>query len=1287
MKIKIIFLSIVLSINYSYSSNVKFYNVNDLYGVSMRETASVCKDNNGFIWTSSITGIMRIAGDDCRIYPIPFQSTDIFNVKLVFKNNILLAYTNNGQVFRYNTIFDRFDFMFNLSRTLKNRHLVVSLIIIDNQDNLWISSSMGLYKYQNNEITLVQNFSKELYSVEYDDNHILFISHDEIQLLNFETQISKNIYRNNALFTNQSAIPLFYDSVDKKLWIWARANGVYYYDFTEEVLAKLRIQPFPKQMVRAVKSNSDSTLLVGIDGQGIWEISKKGDKVYNIYKENDDDIFSIRGNGVYDIFFDDNKRVWVCTYTGGLSYFEQASPIVNQITHQVNNPNSLSNNNVNKVIEDRRGNLWFATDNGICCWNTEENKWRTFYHNNQEQAQVFLSLCEDNEGQIWAGTFSSGIYVLDGKTGHEITHFSKEKQGYEFSSDYVFDIFKDNAGDIWLGGVMGDLVCYVSKEKRFRSYPTIPVYAFAELSPTIILAACTYGLTSLDKQTGNMEILQDGYLLNDILVLDENVWLCTSGDGLLRFNMKNGKIEKFTIQAGLPSNFVNSIMEAEGYLLLGTENGICRFNPQDNSAQIYSSSFPLNTISFNRNSHFKLISGKLAFGTNKGALVFDPKSLLDIDSKGRIYFQDFIVSGRSIREIPAFELSTALDSLNKISLKYNQNNLTLELLPLGASASGLKFSWIMNGLDKEWNQPSDYKRLTYTNIPTGSYTLELKMYDSSLLNVIAERKLDVHIKPPFWESIWFRFITFAFIICILYFSLRYYINRLKHKHAEDKVRFFANTAHDIRTALTLIQAPIEELNKESNLSEKGKHYLSLATQQSGHLSSVATQLLDLQKTDTGKGQLSLNMIDIVKLIANRRAMHESSAKSRNIELLFEYSPSKYPTAIDESIMEKVIDNLISNAIKYSHPDSQVHILFTGAPQKWTLEVKDSGIGISLKAQKKLFNEFYRSENAVNSKTIGSGIGLLLAKNYITLHKGNIECFSQENAGSSFKITVPFKEVQEKEKSDSSTEKTYVSSIDIPLVLENIESKDMNILIVEDNHDLRNFMQYSLSETFNVSTAVDGQQAWKMIQQQIPDLVISDIIMPAMDGFELCRLIKSTYETSHIPVVLLTSLTDKVQQLQGLGHGADDYLTKPFDMTLLIQKLLSIIQNRRTLREKASKLTVDNNNQLILTNELNDKFVKKAMEVIRENMANPEFGKEEFASAMGVSSSLLYKKIKSFTDQSPVDFIKAIRLNHAMELLLSKKYNVTEVSELCGFSYVSYFSPEFKKHFGKSPTEV
>jgi DNA-binding response OmpR family regulator/two-component sensor histidine kinase len=492
----------------------------------------------------------------------------------------------------------------------------------------------------------------------------------------------------------------------------------------------------------------------------------------------------------------------------------------------------------------------------------------------------------------------------------------------------------------------------------------------------------------------------------------------------------------------------------------------------------------------------------------------------------------------------------------------------------------------------------------------------------------------------------------------------------------------------------LIKAPVEELSKESNLSENGLYYLNLALDQARRLSSVVTQLMDFQKVDIGREQLSLSMVDVVKLITRRIEILDPFAKSQNIKLEFSSGRESCICAIDELKIERIVDNLISNAVKYSIAGGKVSIEFQSDEKKWMFQVKDNGIGISRKAQRQLFKEFYRGDNAINSNVVGSGIGLLLAKNYVTMHDGKISCTSQENVGSTFQFVIPVKlisneTVTTKLKVANDLATGLVTHLSASLENENETegSKVMKVLVVEDNDELLGLMKRILSNDFKVYTANDGLEAWDFIRKYIPDLVVSDIMMPHMNGFELCELLKSTYETSHIPIVLLTALSEKTDQLHGLGLGADDYLTKPFDMNLLIQRIKSIIHNREVVRERALRLITIGSTENILENELNDKFVKKMLEVAQANISNVEFDKDEFASEMNVSSSLLYKKIKALTNQSPTDFIKAVRLKHAMELLQARKHTVTEVSEICGFASVGYFSTVFRKHFGKSPSDV
>ncbi len=1298
MKNKIaLFFCLILTLDLFASLDTKFYNINSMYGISMRKITSISKDEKGFIWGASKMGILRVTEGDCRIYQLPYIATDIVSVNLIYSYSGLYAYTNNGQLFRYDKLHDQFTLFTNLREYIDDKYLSVYKIIGSDDGCLWMACTRGLYKLKNDTMVIAVETGNQVRNILFSDNESLIYTTDtEIKQINIKTKKTCIIY-NSKVGIDMNISSLLHDKKSNRLWVGTFSSGLHFINLETKKQHKIAIPNFPRQPILALEANTDSTYLVGIDGKGVWELNREGDAVLNVYKENIDNPSSLQGDGVYDILCDENNRVWVSTYSGGLSFFEQKPVALHHITHQINQLNSLVNNNVNRVIEDRDDNIWFATNNGISRWDRENNKWDTFLHNKLDDAQAFLSLCEDNDGNIWAGTYSSGIYILNGKTGRQMNHFNPEDTSSESPCKFIFDIFKDSQGDIWIGGIESNVLCYLAKEKRFRSYPKLPVNSFHELTSGKVLGTCSHGLLLFDKNSGKVKTMLDGYIVLDCAILNNDIWIATAGDGLLKYNIETNEIKQYTTKSGILSNYINSIIYSNGNLILGTENGLCKYNIADNSVYTYPSIFSFSKLSYNTSARCGLKSGEFVWGTNNGAIIFDPTTFFNTKLKGKIYFQDINISGRSIREIPEM-MTEPIDELDSIKLNYDQNVFSLELLPIGISVSQCKFSWKMEGIDLDWSIPTSLRTVTYTNLPDGQFTFKVRMYDNSFTQIIDERFIHIHIVPPFWRTWWFLLITIVGIVLIVLVLINFYIKHLKQIHAEDKIRFFTNMAHDIRTSLTLINAPIEELNKERNLSESGHYYLNLATEQSDRLTFVATQLLDIQKVDIGKGQLFLTMTDIVKLVRLRIMMFETSARKNQIELVFSTDQESYSTAIDEIKMEKVVDNLLSNAIKYSLSGGKVEVRLNCMEKEWILCVKDYGLGISENAQKKLFREFYRGDNAVNSRMVGSGIGLLLTKNYVSMHQGQISIESKEHVGSFFKIVVPYKIVDQSDCiiADETPTEAQETLATPTIVVEdpNAETQDQqkkkwHLMLVEDNSDLQGFMKHAFQKQYIISTASNGKEAWEMIEKEAPDLVISDIMMPVMDGFEFCRLMKSTFTTSHIPIILLTSLSEKTHELEGLGLGADDYITKPFDMKLLEQRILSIVRNREVVKNRILKFSgkAIESYEPILTNEQNDQFVKRAIEVVQKNMDNSEFGKDDFAKEMFVSTSLLYKKLKSLTGQSPVDFIRTMRINHGMELLRTGKYSITEISEACGFSSATYFGTVFKKHFGKAPSDM
>ena len=668
MKIKSILAFLFLSVVNMLSVNTRFYNINDIYGTSVREVYSICKDDDGFIWSGAKTGVIRISDSDSRIYSLPFQTTDHFFTRVIYGDSQLVAYTSSGQIFLYDAVYDRFDPYLDLRQKLNDNYIATNGVIIDQKKVIWIGTAVGLYLYKDADLQLATSKEMEIQQIADYKNYYLFIATQKgIALFNKNTFKTEYLYQytgNNSLQVSS----FLYDEETDMLWIGTDLDGLFSFDLKEEQLTQIPINNFPRQPVLALKKNANSTLLVGIDGQGVWELSEDGKKLLNVYKEDVNDPFSLWGDGVYDLFCDQNERVWVATYTGGLSFFDQKPVSVNQIAHQINNSNSLINNHVNKVIEDRRGNIWFATNNGISRWNIATNQWNSYFHNKADQAKVFLTICEDVDGNIWTGTYSSGFYVLDGNTGKVLNHLFSGDDINVLSEKFVTDIYKDSQGNMWIGGP-SYVSCYNRQKKSFIHYTPQSICSFKELSPGKMLLACSHGLLALEVNTGEVEILLDNYLVREACIVDDYIWLATSGEGLIQYDYKNRVFRKHTTKSGLISNYVNSIIYMDGILWLGTENGLCQFEVRNNCIHRFSASSPLSTTSFNVNSCWLLRNNNLIWGTNKGALMFNPGLLYQNEAKGRIFFQDIQVSGQSIRDNNKLLKNTAVNAQTHLKLK------------------------------------------------------------------------------------------------------------------------------------------------------------------------------------------------------------------------------------------------------------------------------------------------------------------------------------------------------------------------------------------------------------------------------------------------------------------------------------------------------------------------------------------------------------------------------------------------------------------------------------------
>lgn len=1282
----------------------QFRHINVEQGLSSRQTVNIKQDKKEFIWISTKTGIDRFDGKTLKNYTLPAtpreNAPENFYLQ-IDKDSLLWAYSDIGQFYKYNYQNDKFEIYFNLHRNEYYSGLWVNSTGFDSNNTLWLGTDNGLYSLTNGEL---QQFEKYPLKQDYttaicklDKKKMLFATFNKVYLYDIFSKSLQELAID--LGDNQRINSLYYNKDTNRVWIGTFSQGVYCYDLNSKKLTDLKTinSNFPTVPIRKFEMFDSGSMLIGSDGMGVWMLDLFSFRVKKIFHENEDEKFSLNGNGVYDIYKDRANRIWIGTYTGGVNILDPTAINFKIISHQTNNSQSLGNSIVNSVFEDQNGNLWFGTNNGVSVLQKKNNKWRHFFTGKGNETNVFLDLCEDANGNIWAGSYSKGAYLIspDFKIKAHFVNNASDKNS--IGTNYIFDIFMDSDKNIWIGGRDGKFCQYNYGDKKFYRYYSLSINSFTEKNKNELYIGGIQGVYLLNKKEGLLDLISKRYYVYCVYQDNQqNLYYGTRGSGLFYYNTENKETKSYTVQDGLPSNHIYAIIADKEFLWLSTENGISRFNTKDKSFQNFSTEDGISDKTFKQCAALKSRSGDILFGSYHGVTQFNPKDIKIKEKKAKIYLEEFGLFNKVVYpNEKGSPLKKSINNTKQLILKHYQHSFSIAFTSISFfNSDKIKYSWKLEGLDNDWSSPSFDKSTNYTNLSSGDYTLRLKAIDYSTDKVLDERKIEIEVAPPFYNTIWAKLLYLLFIIIIIRWVLIYLQIKMSKKSSEEKINFFTNTAHDIRTPLTLVSAPLNELKMENGLSEKGKYYLNLSVNNLDKLNALVCQLLDFQKSDLDKSQLVLSKVEIIDLL-NRKVMNfKTLANRKKINLSFSSKVEKLEEWIDQAKMDKVIENLLSNAIKYTPAEGEVKIYLELDNKSWTILVKDSGIGISKKAQRNLFKQFYRGENAINSKVPGTGIGLLLVKNYVLLHKGKIQFESEENKGSVFKISFKHgkshfgKNVSFIEPQKLTEIKVDHLDIDSDHSQENKnKGKSISkILLAEDNDELRSYLKTTLEDQFNVYVAENGKIALDQIGKIKPDILISDVKMPEMDGITLSSKVRSNFETSHIPIMLLSALNEKDDIMKGLQTGVDDYITKPFDVSILKAKIDNLIDNRNRAKENFLTCSEAIEQDRTYANKQDQIFIEKAVELVNNQMDNPKFAVNDFAQEMGVSKSLLYEKLKALIGQTPNDFVKIIRLKHSIKLLQKGKYNITEIANLSGFEDPKYFSTCFKKQYGKTPSK-
>lgn len=1096
-----------------------------------------------------------------------------------------------------------------------------------------------------------------------------------------------------------------------RLWIGMENGALTIYDKKNQTFSNFWPDPLDPTSIGSnsiwtVYKDKIGTMWIGARNRGINKWDQYHTKfVHHILPPSGD--HQLANNDVLCFVEDEKGNLWIGTDGGGLNYLDRKTNKYTHFVHDPNDPQSLSSNSVISLELDSRGDLWIGTwEGGLNRLDKKTNTFRRYYNDPTNSKSLgsnyVFSIFEDSSGKLWVSAFYEGLDLYDRETDSFI-HYKREAIGH----NRVFTMFEDSWKNMWIGTEGGGLI-HMEKDKHGQ--PVFTSYRYNPSDPT-----------SLSSNVINA-VYEDSR---------HNLWIGTWA-GLNKFDHQTRTFKAFRKEDGLADNVVYGIIEdVDGNFWVSTNQGISKFDPLHIHVENYNTADGLQAQEFIRGSFLKSRSGEFFFGGVNGFNSFFPTGIKDNPNIPPVYITNFWVYNTLMKpggtESP---LTRNITETDEIVLPYNQNEFTFEFAALNYSqAFKNQYAYRLEGYDKDWHYAGTQRKASYAKVPPGSYTFRVKAANNDAIWNEKGASVQILVKPPWWKTWWAYSIYGMLIVALFMWYRQNLINRerlkndLKLEHLEltkmqemDKLKsyFFTNISHEFRTPLTLILSPIRDMVAGNFKGDVNKQY-QMVIRNGERLLRLINQLLDLSKLGAGSMKLKASQVDIVQFLKPIVSSFDSYAQRLSIRFSFEHPAEPIMVYLDADKFEKIITNLLSNAFKFTRAGEiklSVTVIHetTGKPStagdrpdKIEIAVTDSGAGIPQEYISSIFDHFYQVAHQSNSE--GSGIGLALTKELVELHKGKIMVESVEGKGSTFKVLLLLgrghlkdSEVDESDGPILSNHKNIVG-VDMTEVINNKEqfvetdeeeSKNNNlprVLIVEDSADMRTYIKQSLEDCYHVLEAAEGKDGLKKGLEIAPDLIISDVMMPGMDGVTLCKTFKNNIYTSHIPIVLLTAKADLESKIEGLETGADEYLPKPFNSHELQVRVRNLIRSRQILRERftENKKIVLEPKEISITS-LDEKFLKNVLAVVEKNLSDSNFRVETLGKELDMDHMAVYRKIKAMTGQTAVEFIRTIRLKRAAQLLRQQKLTVAEVTYNVGFNDLQYFRTCFKKHFGVSPSE-
>lgn len=1279
-----------------------------------RRSFSITKTPDGFIWYITEDGVCRYDGKYVKNYPIKIGWRGFL---LVNSKGDLYLCNVNGVGYKFNESKDRFDELFliakpTLSLSADDKQDKIKIptafevgslnniksVAIDGFDRIWLSTTKGpvCFNPETNKWNyILSNEIDEAFLLVQNNRLFIFKAHGiyyvELTKDCFKSKVIIHKIKNSALNSEISAA--IYEPNTGNIYVGTASKGLFCLSKNQVLKPLISLS---NSVIRSVEIYDQNTLLVGFDGLGIYEYDIYTEKILNHYIIDENKIGSIGSNAIYDILVDADKRIWVANYTTGVEIYDPNMIRFTFYNHFLKDDNSLAHNNVLAIAEDKYKNLWFGTFNGLSVKKSANESWFHFLTNNlSTQTNSYVnSVCTDNVGNVWAGgAFGIQSFNPSNFTSKPIDFENKiSKTDFE----HINALYFDNQF-VWAVGTHTDIIRYDVINNTFKNYPS-DLYKFIEYEDNNhLLLLGNQRITTFNKINGVVNYTTDSIIKQalktqtpDYLCMrrkNDNIWIASTSLGVIQFSKSTNSVVVYNQKTGIPSNRVLSLeIDNNDCVWVATDEGLCYLNPVTKIVipfKIFS--FSEKGI-FNINASKKLSDGTMIFGTKEGAISFDPSKMFASPNRGKLALTDFTLlntknNPRTFQEIAEIPLNKS----KKIVLKSDENSFTLKFEELIYGKTVLpRYTFWLKGYDNS-SHVSSIGSASYYNLPPGKYTLEIQSYYVDTEGKFIQRSIDIIIRQPWYNTFWAWMLWILIIAGIAIAIYRYSKHRLELRYSNEKISFFTNISHDMRTPITLIKAPLGDLLLDNSLSPSSRYLVQMINNNTNRLFDMINRVLDFEKADQQGMNLSLEIVDLNKYITEVVENFTSYAEINTLKIKTELTQESLMVFFDKEKMNMIIENLISNSIKYSNPGGIVKVIAGNDGTKWWIEVSDNGIGIPMTEQKKIFNRFYRAENAINSKKIGSGMGLLLVNNLAQFMGGNVSFESEEGDHTNFKVSFPYTDAALKTTEDQLLDNPVLEQV-VSLVTD--ESHTPTLLFVDDNDEIRSYISSRLSSDYQIFTADSAAQAWSILQKEKVNIIITDIMMPEVSGIELCEKIKSNASYAHIPVVLLSALSDKKDILKGLQIGADDYITKPFDTIVLKIRIENILQNRMRLTQyllNHKNETFDIGDQPFVS-EMDKLFVNKLERTFKLNMSNSEYTIDSLCRDMGMSRSVFFNRLKNLTNLSPNDYLRIKRMDHAAELIRSKNHSIDEISLMVGYNDVRHFKTLFKKKFGFQPSE-